>query len=348
MSGCSHDDNVKESDNIKGDTSYRYFSSDSINDGEFVMDTSFLIYGTKHHLRIEAQTHKKLMVNYSLVYKEGDSIVKEIYKGYDCTYSFSLSDASDKLIYKKVFHKSDFKELISFDALVQTNAILPKFMGYNSKFQALLFSVSFWIPNSGVGNDCFLMLDTKGEVIEKSQSNYYGGCGCSDVPTTSEDSSLILTCSKLISSSPVKSILLDNKAHEIVAVKFISNEHILVIYEHDTTDFKPNAFIIDREGRQLCQFEYRGYYCTLNNWVPMTFLIRNQTYYLLDNVNEKYSLLYFSKTNPTKIASIPIDQFRSHVDTGQKAYLPFELSTIVVRYKFYMDTITNTISVSRN
>ena len=344
FSNCKKNDYQDQIAKSSKDTSYRYFSSDAQPVLNLAKDTNFLIDGIQHHLNIEVKTHNDFIVSYNQIFTEGDSIIKEIYKGFDCSYIFTLYDDSNHLIFKKVFHKSDFVDIISLDALAQTNAILPNFKGYYNKFDALIFDINFWIPNSDVGVDCFVMINSKGDILEKSMSNYHGGCGCSDEPTLSEDSSSFLTCYKYIKASPFKSISLEKPNQNIVSARFLSNKYTLIIYEYDSLKLKENATIIDTEGNLIHSFEYHGYYCTLDHWVPMTNLSQNQTFYLLDHIDEEYRLLVLPKTNPTKTNTIPIDQLQK--DTSQINKVFFELSTIVKSYKFNLDTTTNKISIA--
>ena len=315
------------------DTLYNVVTKPYIDSLYIKKDT--IIENNRYLLTYEAAMDTLKKVSYTRNTHQGD----KVYNGYDIRYTITVKEHNGKKRFKKIFTKDDFKSVICEDALALTNACLPQFIGYHKGFDAFLFILNFWIPDSDVGDECFLMLGKDGQVIEKFHDAYYGGGGHGGTIEFPNNAAFILTRSKILNTNG-KNIDLSEGRKTVVHTKLINDDTILVIDELTDNVNENNARLINNYGEVLKTFTYKGYYNMLGYIVPSYTEKNTGTYILLDD--ELKNLRLISRKEPTNIVTVP---FKAPVlpAMNREHEVSFNIDTEFTLRTFAMDTFKKTI-----
>jgi hypothetical protein len=307
-------------------------------------DTSLLIDNEHFILAYSAKIEPSILFNYTDIYTENGSIHKVISKGFNASYTISLNNSLNQLVFSTTLNKNDFKRIIDNDLLARSDAELPRFIAYLNKFEAFLFTLDFWLPDSDVGGQCFFMLNKQGKLIESSTNNYYGGGDCDGVIEISSNKDLILTCTKLLNANGRKIDITDKQFWQ-VGTKLLNDDVILLIQEHNDTNNIINAKLINRYGKPLKSFTYKGYYEVLGYVVPMHFDSLSNNYFLMDEAQQNIRVI--SKNQPLETYVFAYDKMQPFNHDKRESELVFELNGLS-NYTFAFDTLTNTFRYKRN
>ncbi len=331
----------------KNDNSNQTVSADTIinecnsTDNKAVLekkDTVLIIDNQKFTLRYSANIEPSKLFYHTDIYIGKGKHYKDVYKGYNATYTISLTDNLGKSVFSKTITKDNFREIFDGGILTRSDSKLPNFIGYLNSFKSFLFTIEFWVPESDVGGQCFFMINKKGELIENSLNNYYGGSDCDgkvEIPTTKN---FILTCRKILKSNG-KNIEISDKRFLQVGTKLINDNTILVIQEHNDTINIQNAKLIDQNGKTLRAFTYKGYYNVLGYTVPMYFDTLNGNYILLDE--EQKNIRVINKKQPLSIYSVAFDKMKPFNNDKFEREIVFDLNTEFSNNTFTFDALTN-------
>lgn len=308
-------------------------------------DTTLFIDNQQFILSLSAELDSTQKYSYTSYYVDEDSLPsKELFQGFDARYKFSLKDKDNKIVFTTTLNKGNFKAITDNSILAESDAILPRFIGFLPKFNAFIFTVEFWVPDSDVGEQSFFMMNRKGEIIEKSFNNYYGGGDSDGAIEISSKQDFILTCNKVIHSNG-KVIRFDNKRIWQIGSKLINDNCILDIKEYNDSIKKANAVLMTPFGEILKKFVYRGYYNELGNVVPKYYDNKTNNYYLLDE--ELASLWVINKQNPTSIYSVSFDEMEEAEGTMKKDEIKFMIDTESSKNTFYANIKTQKIRHSK-
>lgn len=322
------------------DTAINAFISNDQNVVVRTKDTILLIDNKNLKLTYTAKVNSSIPFLCTEIYTEKGKKINKKYQGFNSTYAFTLTDQFNKKVFSTTLNKNDFQDLISCEILSQSDAILPHFIGYLSKFDAFVFTVDFAIPSSDVGHQCFFMLNRNGNLIKNSFNNYFADARCDgeiEIPTNEE---FILTCREIIHYNS-KVIEINDQKHWQVAVKLINDNTILVIQEYNETSNIKNARLIDKFGKTLAQFSYKGYYEALGYRVPMFFDTTKQNYFLLDE--KQKNIRYIHQFDPKSSFTVKFDEMRTFNNDIKENEIKFLLQAEYQNYQFALDTLTNTL-----
>lgn len=337
FSACKEQAAEKVVSNKAQDTVYNVSTTPYIDSLYIKKDT--IIESNRYLLTCEAAMDTLKKVSYTCNTHQGDKAEKAVYNGYDIRYTITLKERNGKQLFKKIFTKDDFKGVICEDALALTNTYLPQFIGYHKGFDAFIFILDFWIPDSDVGDECFLMIGKDGRVIEKFHDSYYGGGGHGGTIEFPSNNAFVLTGSTILNTNG-KRIDLYEGDKTVVHTKLINNATILVIDELTDNVNKNNARLINNYGEVLKTFTYKGYYNMLGYIVPSYIEKNTGCYILLDD--ELKNLRLINLKEPTNIITVP---FKAPVlpETNREHEVSFNIDTEFARRTFAMDTITKAI-----
>lgn len=332
---------VDNSDSIaQGDTVHSTNSSNYIESLSEKKDTLITINGKEYTLECLTVMDTLKKVSYTVTYTaENGKVHKTDYNGFGVTYSISLSDASGNKLFSKTFTKADFENVVGNDALAQAIVEVPSFHGYHPGFNALMFTLDFMRPETDIGDQCFIMIDTNGYVIEKSFNNSYGGGGVDGTIEVPTDHSFVLTCAKVLHING-KVIDLEAGGKTLVHTKLINDRSVLVVYEREEGDTNDNARMIDNYGKVLKTFTYKGYYDMLGYVAPHYFEKTTGTYILLDDQNDNITAI--AASNPLDIVTIPFATLRGAKTTTEHE-ITFDINTETSEQSFAIDTVTKAI-----
>jgi hypothetical protein len=338
----------------KNDNSNQNVSSDTITneynstDHKTVLekkDTTLIIGNKKFILSYSAKIETSKLFYHTDIYADKGKNFKDVYKGFNATYTISLTDNLGKSIFTKTLTKDTFREIFDGSILTRTDSRLPYFIGYLNNFNSFLFTIDFWVPDSDVGGQCFFMINNKGELTENSLNNYYGGADCDgeiEIPT---NENFILTCRKILNYNS-KNIEISDKRFWQVGTKLINDNTILVIQDHnDTTNFQ-NAKLIDNFGKTLKSFTYNGYYDVLGYTVPMYFDSINSNYILLDE--EQKNIRVINKNEPLSTYTFALDKMKPYNNDKLESELVFDVNTEFSNNTFTFDALKNSFRHRKN
>jgi hypothetical protein len=308
-------------------------------------DTILVIDNEKFTLSYSAKIEPSKLFYHTDIYADKGKNYKDVYKGYNATYTISLTDNLGKPIFSKTLTKDNFREIFDGSILTRTDSRLPFFIGYISNFNSFLFTIDFWVPDSDVGGQCFFMINKEGKLTENSLNNYYGGADCDgeiEIPT---NESFILTCRKVLNANG-KNIEISDKRFWQIGTKLINDNIILVIQDHNDTTNIQNAKLIDNFGKTLKAFTYKGYYEVLGYTVPMYFDTLNSNFILLDE--EQKNIRVINKNQPLSTYTIAFDKMKSFNNDKRESELVFDLNTEFSNNTFAFDTLTNSFRHRKN
>ncbi len=308
-------------------------------------DTVLTINNQKFNLSYSAKIEPSKMISYPYIYSEKGKVYKNIYKGYNATYTISLTDSFGKIVFSKILTKDNFKKIFDGDILTRTEAFLPNFIGYLNNFNAFLFTIEFLVPDSDVGGQCFFMINNKGAIIENSMNNYYGGGDCDGEIEIPMSGDFILTCRKILNKNG-KNINITKEKFWQIGTKLINENTILVIQDYNDTTNVQNAKFIDNFGKILKSFKYNGYYNTLGYTVPMYFDSLNNNFILLDE--EQKNIRIVNKNKPLLTYTVAFNKMKSFNNDKQENELVFDLNTEFSNNTFAFDTLTNSFRYKKN
>jgi Domain of unknown function (DUF4738) len=303
-------------------------------------DTLITINGSAYKIERRAvmDTLKKVVYNEAIL--RGGKAYKSVYNGYDITYSISLSEGSGNKLFSKTFTKSDFEEIIGRDALAKAMVELPHLHGYHPGFKALMFTLDFWIPETDIGDQCFIMISMDGKVMEKSYNNSYGGGGPDGTIEVPANNAFVLTCAKILNTNGKVVDLIDG-LKTVAHTKLINDNTILVVYDPaEEGDTKDNARLIDSHGKVLKTFTYKGYYDLLGYVVPSYLEEHTGTYIMLDDRLDNITVI--PQGNPLGIFTVPFTTLRE-TKTNPENEVTFDINTETSEQTFAIDTVTKAI-----
>lgn len=308
-------------------------------------DTVLIIDNEKYVLSYSAKIEPSKMFYHTDIYADKGKKFKDVYKGYNATYTISLTDNLGKSIFSKNLTKDNFSEIFDGGILTRTDSRLPHFIGYLNSFNSFLFTIDFWVPDSDVGGQCFFMIDNKGNLTENSLNNYYGGADCDGEIEIPANENFVLTCKKILNANG-KNIEISDKRFWQIGTKLINENTILVIQDQNDTTNVQNAKLIDNFGKTLKAFTYKGYYEVLGYTVPMYFDTLNSNYILLDE--EQKNIRVINKYQPLSTYTVAFDKMKSFNNDRQESELVFDLNTEFSNNTFTFDTLTNSFRHRKN
>jgi len=308
-------------------------------------DTILIIDNEKFTLSYSAKIEPSKLFYHTDIYADKGKNYKDVYKGYNATYTISLTDNLGKSIFSKTLTKDNFKEIFDGSILTRTDSRLPNFIGYLNNFNSFLFTIEFWVPDSDVGGQCFFMISKNGYLTENSLNNYYGGADCDgkiEIPT---NENFILTCRKILNTNGTKIEISDKRFWQI-GTKLINDKTILVIQEHNDTTNTQNAKLIDNFGKTLKAFTYKGYYEVLGYTVPLYLDTLNGNYILLDE--EQKNLRVINKKQPLSTYTVAFDKMKPFDNNKLESEIIFDLNTEFSNNTFTFDASTNLFRHRKN
>ncbi len=304
-------------------------------------DTLVTINGSTFKIECRAvmDTLKKLSETVIRHDSVSNKVYRSDYTGYDVTYTISLTEASGTKRFTKTFTKPDFKDETGKDALLQAMVELPHFQGYHPGFKALMFTLDFWIPDSDIGDQCFIMIGMDGKIIEKSYNNSYGGGGADGTIEVPTNNAFVLTCAKILNTDGKVVDLIDG-LKTVAHTKLINNNTILVVYDPPEDGERDNARLIDSHGKVLRTFTYKGYYDILGYRVPSYTEKTTGSYIMLDDRLD--NIMVIPTGNPLGIFKVPFATLRE-AKTNPEHEVTFDINTETSEHTFAMDTVTKAI-----
>jgi hypothetical protein len=297
-------------------------------------DTSIFISGNKFNLSYSAKLDTSKKMTHEDIFTHEGKAIKEITKGFNCTYTFTLKDKLGNIIFNQSLEKKDFNEEVDPSILTESDASLPMFLGYLEPFEAFVFQIFFGIPDSDIGGDCLIMLNKKGELIEKSLNNYISGTE-GEIEISNEKRT-ILTCRKILNSNGKNLSIADNNKWQI-KTKLLNDNSILVIQEFDKKNKILNAKIIDNFGNLIYSFNYNGYYETLGYNCPSYYNQELKRYFLLDEKLKKITIINLENPASSFVVDFKnIQTFKKDIKPNEKV---FEIETEEIGYKISYDSL---------
>jgi hypothetical protein len=315
-------------------------------------DTVLILQGRAYHLRLQAamDSTKRLLVSDKITPKPADKA-----KGYDATFTITLTDSVKRQVFQRRFHKADFFHRVSEEVVVPSGAVAPTLLGYSAPLGGLVFTLGFAVPDTDWGADVLVLLDLKGQVLRMSEGNDYGG-GPDCTPTFSADRRALLTTSEilrarqhpvplarpdaelrgafLLNDSCVVTLYQLGKRQTVRTAQGNWDEHFSVSKAQRTA---PNAFVRHiHTGQLLSQFRYEGYYEELGYIVPSAYLPALQTWYLLDDRKGLYRVPSRMPSTPTVV---PFTAMTKFAQPQRGTEVRFEQQGAVKHYAFYVDTL---------
>jgi hypothetical protein len=189
------------------------------------------------------------------------------------------------------------------------------------------------------------MIDKKGNLIENSLNNYFGGADCDGEIEIPINENFILTCRKILNTNGKKIEISDNRFWQI-GTKLINDNTILVIQDHNDTTNTQNAKLIDNFGKTLKAFTYKGYYEVLGYTVPMYLDTLNGNYILLDE--EQKNIRVINKNQPLSTYTVAFDKMKPFNNDKLESELVFDLYTEISNNTFAFDPLTNSFRRRKN
>lgn len=332
---------VVSSDITQGDTVYDNYVPQYTEPLTAQYDTLITLKGKQYKVMCSAAIDTLKTVSLTAMGRDAKDgkVHKTVYKGYDVNYTISINEVNGGGLFTKTFTKNDFKDIVGGDALYQAYVEAPGFLGYHEGFDAFMFGMSFMIPDSDVGDGCFIMIGRDGRVIDKSHNAFYGGGGVDGRVEVPADNTFVLTPTKILNVNGKKIDLYDeNKA--LVHARMINDHTILVVYDAEEGDTKDNARLIDNYGKVLKTFTYKGYYDLLGYVVPSYVEKTTGTYIMLNDRLDNITVIQAG--NPLGIFTIPFKKLRGvKANPGQE--ITFSIDNEITKYTFAMDTVTKAI-----
>lgn len=332
---------IVNNDTTQGDKVYDSYAASYAAPFSAKADTLVTLKGKQYNVVCSAAIDTLKKVSFTALGRDANDgkVHKTLYKGYDVSYTFRISEVNGGELFTKTFTKNDFKDIVGRDALSQAYIEAPGFLGYHEGFDAFMFGMSFMIPDSDMGDGCFIMIGRDGRVIDKSNNAFYGGGGVDgrvEVPT---NNAFVITPTKILNTHG-KNIDLYDENKALVHTKLISDHIILVVYDPEENDTKDNARLIDNNGTVLKTFTYKGYYDLLGYVVPSYFEKTTGTYIMLDEGLNNLTVI--PAGNPLNIFTVPFITLRD-AKTSPEREVTFDINTETSEQTFAMDTVTKAI-----
>ncbi len=315
----------------KYDTVRKYFGQSFIEDVPLHSDTNIIIDDVLHTFEID------LSLKDDTVFYDEESIQNDVvyiyrYSGRDIEYTFRLIDGNRNLRWEKKLSKKDYmKELGSIVA--QSNMSLPEFHTFYPENNQLLMTHVFWVPDSDVGVEGLVTIDKWG--VENIKYNrWYGSSGSQCEFQYSPDSSCLLTCSELWTSTG-KRVSLRMDSTDMAGNLFIGKDHILVTYSIDYSIADHNKLggrLYNTSGTLIKEFDYKGVSGALSYEIPYLFHEDLGQYYFVDETSECFHQI--SLEAPWKIRKVPFSTIRNVVDEDIQG----EIQTEGIQHKIGLDS----------
>lgn len=328
-----------EDSTIKNDTIFNQYSYLDYVSEEQRADTILLINDEEHKLIYSSKTETKIFYIDTSIYTEKGKIHHDTYKGFNNTYTISLKDNTEELIFTTTITKENFRNIFDEYILAKSESYLPDFIGYVKSFRSFIFTVNFWIPDSDVGGQCFFMINDRGELTNVSLNNYYGGGDCYGEIEIPENENFILTCRKIYKAN---GDIVDITSFHVpqIGTKLINDNTILVIQEYNDSLKIPNAVLMDNSGKSLKSFVYKGYYNVLGYTVPWYFDSLCNNYIFLDE--EQKNIRVMSKDRPLSTYTVGFSKMKPYKEDQLENELVFNLNTEFSENTFAFDTLKRT------
>lgn len=247
--------------------------------------------------------------------------------------TISLADSAGKVVFNSKLTKDVFSNTIDQSVLKWGFTLYPVFHGYLHNFNSFLFTVDFWIPDTDIGEQCFLMLNRNGELIESHLNKYYGGGGCDGEIQIPGSHSFVLTCSKIIYPNG-QHVKLSEHTKPLVGIRLINDSMILLIHQYDQYSNPLNARIVNGQGRVISSFTYNGYYQVLEYTIPIHFDTSSFNYILLDETQQNIRVI--NKLDPAHNYAVPFESMMP-VDNNFPNEHVFNLNTEASSHTFSFD-----------
>jgi hypothetical protein len=308
-------------------------------------DTVLFIENKKCTLSYSAKMDISKLFRFTEIYIDTGRIHKDIFIGYNATYTISLKDSVGKSIFTKSLTKDNFSGKFYGRNLAESNCRLPQFKGYVNSFKSFLFTIDFDVPDSDIGDECFLMINNRGEIIENSVNNHFGG-GSSDgeveIPT---NENFVLTCRKIINVNGQK-IEIADKSVDLVGTKLINDNIILVINQYSETKANQNAKLIDNFGKTLKSFTYKGYYVGLGYNFSICYDSIKGNYFLIDE--ELKNLRVINKKEPLSTYTVSFNKMKPFNNDKLESEILFIMYAEISTYTVTYNSLTNTFRYRKN
>ncbi len=302
-------------------------------------DTTLFIDNEEYLLRYTAKIDTSAHIFQTEVYSYEGKNYRQEFKGYNATYTITLTDKPGDTVFTKILDKDDFEDTLYKDVLTRSDAQLPKFLGYLETFGSFVFSIDFMVPDSDVGGQCLFLINRNGQLVENSLNNYFGGGDCDGEIEIPSHHGFILSCRKIINADGTQVKISDENDWQ-VGTKLINDNTILIIQEFNDSTQAPNAKLIDNFGKTFKHFTYKGYYNTLGFVVPMYFDPHSQNYFLLDDKMKRAAVI--NKNQPLSLYTVDFAKMGSFNDDKKEGELVFEMELEYAHYTFAFDTLKNT------
>jgi hypothetical protein len=320
---------------------YKAFETE-LNWKKLSKDTLIEINDKKFTLSWSAIADSLKPLSYSYTYTKEGKPHKDIYLGYDIRYEINLRNENQQSVFSKIFTKPFFYQTLDTGLVIVSQPHLPKFLGFQKKFNAFLFTVNFWLPNSDIGEECFFMTDFKGKITENFVSHVFGGGGCDGEITIPASQDFILTCQKILYPNG-KFIALEDENFRQICVNLINDTTILVIREYDAEKNPENAVLINNLGMPIKTFRYQGYVTMLEYSVPLHFDKLTHRFYLLD----KDAMRIIDKLKPADTYAVEFEKLEKVIGNPKETEVAFELSSVMFSGIFYVDKNTFAIRIKK-
>jgi len=294
-----------EENHIAGkDTVYQFIGQSYLDSIPHSSDTTFLIDGEQHTLQIRLKLHKKDTVYYDEPYAENESIEIVRYFGRDVQYLFRLLDSKGTQIWKKTYYKKDYMSELG-SLVAQSNMHLPKFETYLESTGQMVLTQFFGVPSGDTGIEGLLLFTKSGRASIQFHQ-WYGSSGGECEVAYSADSSCLLTCSEIITSTGTTS--LKRKGATMAGTLFVGSSHIFVAYVFDKDRTALGGRLYSTSGKLVKEFEFDGYSGGLGYNVPRTYLEQVGNYYFVDEPNK--FLMVIPENAPVALKKVPFSSVR--------------------------------------
>lgn len=303
--GSEKNDESFEQEPITYDTIHSIYGQSYVDSIPKSMDTTFLIDGKRHTLRLEAELHGNDTISYDEEpYLRGEKVHAVRYYGRDVKYTFSLLDSSNHLLWEKTLFKSDYLNDLG-SIVTQSNMWLPGFKTYLSSTNQLILIQVFSVPDSDVGVEGILFFDIDGQYRMDFHKWYLSGESECEV-IYSADSSWLLTCSEIISPNG-KSTSIKNKKATIAGNLFIGKDHAFVSYVFDDASALGGR-LYNKNGKIVKEIKFDGYSGALGYELPFVYSEKHRRYYFVDEPNKCF--LIIPEETPAALKTIPFSKVR--------------------------------------
>ncbi|UOR04661.1 hypothetical protein MUN82_17135 [Hymenobacter aerilatus] len=331
-------------------------------------DTTFSIGQQRYRLllRAESDSTKPLVVvsegTVGNLFADDSSTFAQTrrVRGYEGRQLITLLDANGRQVFRRQLRKQNFFGVANRDIVTVSIPERPRFLGYHAPTQTLAFALLIAIPYSDVAQQVVIVLGFDGQV-RRLVISYLSNWEAPDCEPRLLPDGTVLTCQDLLPPGGKPVHLLKPKS-ELVAAFPLTDSTLFTAYRYgeyrpvasegnDQADVSaafnapewvadprkrnaPNAFIINRQGLVLQQFQYAGHEGVIGYKVPRRYVWQTHTYYLLD---EQRGLYLLDKHSPKAVTEVAFQQMQPFRKPQRPAETRFIITTKTAAFAFYID-----------